>query len=115
MNGLEMEEDPDGSWRGFVNEQLRTRYQELFQRLDYLVLLSAPDFMSVYRWRQEQERKLAARVGPHAPGIMNTAELSRFVMHYERLTKWMLEEMPGRSDVVIQLNEDHGIEGMVGL
>jgi D-glycerate 3-kinase len=28
-------------------------------------------------------------------------------MHYERLTRWMLAEMPARADVVIEIGPDH--------
>jgi D-glycerate 3-kinase len=27
-------------------------------------------------------------------------------MHYERLTRWQLEEMPGRADLVIPIGPD---------
>ena len=37
---------------------------------------------------------------------MDEAALDRFVMHYERLTRWMLEEMPARADIVIQIGAD---------
>ena len=37
---------------------------------------------------------------------MSDAEVGRFVQHYERLTRWMLEEMPGRADWVVKLMAD---------
>jgi len=36
---------------------------------------------------------------------MDDAELARFVQHYERLTRHIIAEMPGRADVVIRLDE----------
>jgi D-glycerate 3-kinase len=109
VNRLEESEDADGAWRSYVNHQLNQSYRELFGQIDKLVLIKAPDFESVYRWRREQEEKLAARVGVNAPGIMNSEQLSRFIMHYERLTRWMLGDMPGRSDVVLHLTPEHQI------
>jgi D-glycerate 3-kinase len=37
---------------------------------------------------------------------MTGAELARFVAHYERLTRWILREMPKRADLVFRLDED---------
>jgi D-glycerate 3-kinase len=102
LNALERREDPTGAWRGYVNRQLGEGYQALFGRLDRLVLLQAPGFDVVRGWRAEQEHKLWARAGAG----MSDAELGRFVQHYERLTRWILEEMPARADWVVPLNPD---------
>jgi D-glycerate 3-kinase len=101
-NALEAEEDPDGRWRRYVNDQLAGAYQGLFARLDQLVLLKAPGFDVVLGWRQEQEHKLIARTGRG----MSDAEVDRFIRHYERLTRWILEEMPARADLTIPLAAD---------
>jgi D-glycerate 3-kinase len=37
---------------------------------------------------------------------MSEAGIARFVAHYERLTRWILQEMPSRADVVFPLAED---------
>jgi D-glycerate 3-kinase len=108
INDLERNEDQDGQWRHFVNQALAGDYQQLFDMFDRLIMLKAPSFECVYRWRGKQEEKLRARVGD-GPGVMDVAALKRFIMHYERLTGWMLDEMPDRADVVLQLNEKHGI------
>ncbi len=42
INALERDEDGDGHWRGYVNEQLAGPYRTLFDRLDHLVYLKAP-------------------------------------------------------------------------
>ena len=110
VNELERVEDPEGRWRRYVNERLAAEYQSLFGRLDALVMLRAPHFECVVRWRQEQEHKLAARVRDAGPGagasrVMNDAEVARFVMHYERVSRHVLNEMPGYADVVVELSE----------
>jgi D-glycerate 3-kinase len=102
INLLEKQADPTGAWRGYVNRQLSETYQALFRRLDRLVLLQAPGFDAVRKWRMEQEAKLRARTGTG----MTDMEVSRFILHYERLTRWILEEMPERADWVIPLEAD---------
>lgn len=102
VNPLERDEDPKGVWRGYVNEQLDGPYQALFARLHDLILLEAPSFEVVAGWRAEQECKLRERTGAG----MSDAEIARFVAHYERLTRWILSEMPGRADWVITLDKD---------
>jgi D-glycerate 3-kinase len=48
-------------------------------------------------------------VGEVASGIMSDAELRWFIMHYERLTRIMLETLPERVDVLFELAADHRI------
>ena len=114
LNRLEREEDPDGTWRRTVNDSLASPYQALFGQLDLLVLLQAPGFEQVFAWRKEQEDKLRNRL--HAagrdtaqPGVMDDAQLERFIGHYERLTRHILDEMPGRADIVMLLGAGRSI------
>lgn len=102
VNGLERDRDPTRGWRGYVNQQLAGPYQALFGRFDRLVLLQAPGWEVVRGWRAEQEAKLRARTGAG----MTDPEIGRFVQHYERLTRWILEEMPERADWVVPLTAD---------
>jgi D-glycerate 3-kinase len=101
VNDLERDEDPKAVWRTYVNDQLDGPYQALFERLHDLILLEAPSFEVVAGWRAEQERKLRDRTGAG----MSDAEVARFVAHYERLTRWILAEMPARADWVVTLDE----------
>lgn len=105
VNRLEAEEDPAGVWRREVNRRLATDYAELFGRIDWLVMLKVPGFEAVRAHRLLQEQKLAA-AHPGGRAIMDEAALDRFLMHYERLTRWMLEEMPARADRVIEIGAD---------
>jgi len=102
VNGLERDEDPDARWRGFVNTALATAYPPLFGAHDALVLLAAPGFEVVAGWREEQEAKLRARTGAG----MAPDQVVRFIAHYERLTRWILEEMPERADWTVRLGEN---------
>lgn len=105
VNRLEAEEDPDGEWRREVNRRLATDYAELFAQIDLLVMLKVEDFSAVRANRALQEQKLAAR-NPIGTAIMDGPALDRFLMHYERLTRWMLQEMPARADVLIEIGAD---------
>lgn len=103
VNALERCEDPDAVWRRHVNRQLWGIYAELFARIDRLVLLAAPDFGVVRDWRGQQEEALWAS---KASGAMDAAQLDRFVRHYERLTRHILAEMPGRADLTLSLDHN---------
>lgn len=105
VNQLEAEEDPDGVWRREVNRRLATDYAELFGRIDFLVMLKVETFEDAKAYRRLQEQKLVAS-HPGGAALMDEAALDRFQMHYERLTRWMLEEMPPRADIVIEIGAD---------
>ena len=104
INALERDEDPTGTWRRYSNAALAGSYEALFARIDRLILLAAPGFEVVHGWRLEQERELAGHAGRGAT-LMDDAEIARFISHYERLTRYILREMPGRADLVIRLDE----------
>lgn len=117
QNKLESEEDPDGRWRTYANQQLFQNYPKLFDMIDALVLLKAPSFECVYEWRLEQERKLAdslaAVTGNDVSGIMSDEEIARFIQHYERITRNNIEQLPEHADVVLELSEDRQITAAI--
>jgi D-glycerate 3-kinase len=105
VNVLESNDDAHGVWRRYVNEQLMDGYARLFDRLDFLVYLQIPEFGAVYRWRAEQERKLARSTdGNH---VMSDAQIASFVQHYERLTRHSMRVMPDLADARLELGGDH--------
>nr|WP_255586715.1 kinase [Hephaestia mangrovi] len=115
INRLECEEDAAATWRTYANRALAGGYQQLFARIDLLVFLRAPGWHAVLEWRREQEQTLR-RSGARGAGLMSDDEIERFVSHYERLTRHMLEEMPARADLVIDLDDQRrclSIEGPV--
>ena len=105
VNALEADEDAGGLWRGIVNRHLAADYARLFGLLDLLVMLKVESFDLVLANRRRQEEKLRARQ-PDAPGLLDEAGLIRFISHYERLTRWMLAEMPGRADILFEIGPD---------
>ncbi|MEE4202047.1 MAG: hypothetical protein V2I45_00320 [Halieaceae bacterium] len=112
INQLEAEEDPGGDWRRYVNDALARDYQPLFAEVDLWVMLAAPNFDCVHRWRNEQEQKLQALRGTGHAGLMSTAEVGRFVQFYQRLTEWGLEVLPERMDFCYALNDERQIESL---
>ncbi|MCX7556104.1 kinase [Xanthomonadaceae bacterium JHOS43] len=107
INALERDEDPHGQWRGHVNAQLAGSYADLWQRIDRLVLLQAPSFEVVTRWREEQETALRRRAAPQA---MDAGTLQRFIAHYERLSRHALACLPALADVTIALDAERRVQ-----
>ncbi|MFT4077336.1 MAG: kinase [Asticcacaulis sp.] len=106
-NELERERDPQGVWRRYVNAQLAGPYRQLFARIDRLVLLAAPGFEVVGAWRTQQEHDLSRmleKTGQAGTKVMSDAQIAQFIQHYERLTRYILSEMPQRADLVLRLD-----------
>jgi D-glycerate 3-kinase len=109
VNELERDEDPDGVWRRMVNARLAGDYQQLFALIDVLILLRVDGMHRVFEWRRLQEHKLAATAAASGANtrIMSDEKVDRFIMHYERLTRHILSEMPDRADIVFDLDDSH--------
>ena len=103
LNQLEAEEDPDGIWSKWSNKELSKDYQTLFSLFDVLLMIKVPSMDFVYESRWIQEQTLAKTVTDPVlkKKIMTRDQVYRFVMHYERLTHYILEELPDFSDIVL--------------
>ncbi|OFW99729.1 MAG: hypothetical protein A3E78_07015 [Alphaproteobacteria bacterium RIFCSPHIGHO2_12_FULL_63_12] len=113
INMLETVYDAQGVWRGAVNDALGGAYQRLFAEVDHLVYLRAPNFDIVSRWRNEQERALADASPPdQRPLLMSADEISFFVQHFERVTRSMMTDLPGRAGLTLQLDERRRVIGV---
>lgn len=110
VNALERDEDAAGIWRRHVNAALDGPYRELWQAIDALAFLATPDFTTVCGWRRQQEQALRARLARSnrgaSAGLMDDAALTRFMAHYERLTRHALATLPERADLTIRLDPD---------
>lgn len=106
INALEREHDAHARWRSYIETALGGPYAKLAEDLETLVFLKVPGLAAVRRWRlqQEGERPLDQR--------LNTAEVNRFVEHYERITRRMLASLPATADVVVDLDDDHRVSGL---
>ncbi|RLA40097.1 MAG: hypothetical protein DRQ64_05430 [Gammaproteobacteria bacterium] len=110
INKLEAEEDKNGLWRHYVNQQLQTTYKELFAPIELLMFLQAPDFSCIHNWRWEQEQKSRTHSKQgHATRTMDEAGIRRFIQHFERLTRQNLKQLPEQADIVLALNNQHHI------
>ncbi|MDX1496781.1 MAG: hypothetical protein R3352_04445 [Salinisphaeraceae bacterium] len=108
INSLEAEEDPDGRWREYVNQQLAAVYAQWYAMLNALIFLKIPGFEQVAQWRGQQEDETKAQAG-HGKGLMSTAQLHRFIQHYERLTRHALNVLPQQADACLELDSQHGV------
>ena len=108
INALERDQDPDGTWRRWVNKQLRS-YQPLWRKFDALIVLQAPNWDIVRRWRDEQEQELLAR---HAPLAMDAASMQHFLMHFERLSRHALATLPALADTVVEYDDERHVTGL---
>jgi D-glycerate 3-kinase len=105
VNALERDEDPDGRWRRWVDARLG-EYLPVWRRIDALVLLRAPSWKIVATWRADAERPLLER---GEPGAMNGAALSRFLQHYERISRRALATLDDKADFVLRLDEHRSL------
>ena len=106
VNELESNEDPDGSWRNYVNNQLSSYHKQLFSLADILICLRISDFQRVYDWRGLQEEKLRAK-SSKGSAVMSEAEVRRFIQHFERLTRHAMAALPERADACLAINDAH--------
>ena len=106
INALEREHDAHGRWRSHIETALGGPYAKLNQDLETLVFLNVPGLDAVRRWRLQQE-------GERPPEQrLSAADVSRFVEHYERVTRRMLASLPSTADVVVDLDDDHRVSGL---
>ena len=108
INALERDEDRHQIWRRRSNDALEQDYQALFERFEVLLLLKVDSMQRVFEWRRLQEHKLAEKARESGKdlstlSVMSDAEVDRFIMHYERITRHLLKEMPERADIVLSL------------
>lgn len=112
VNELERVEDPEGTWRRYVNGCIDDCYSDIYDRVDISIMLQAPSFERVYQWRLEQEQKLAERHAGDTQGdnqVMSPAQIARFIQYYQRLTEQALHTLPDRVNYLYRLDADRKI------
>ena len=112
INSLEEKYDSKAIWRTYSNDQLKNKYQSLFNLCSYLIMIKAPSFEVIYEWRLKQERVGSQKSEKNRLKAMNKEDIKFFVQHFERLSRWMMKDLPNRSDILIKLNNKHLIEGV---
>jgi len=108
LNKLEKEKDPDQVWARWSNNELAGDYQKLFYRFDKLIFIQVEKMENVYenRWLQEKNMSKGIKDKELLKNIMNKDQIKNFVMHYERLTRHILDEMPNQADIVINREDN---------
>ncbi|BFM14329.1 kinase [Maricurvus nonylphenolicus] len=112
INTLESQEDTQGHWRHYVNQQLQAHYLSLWEHVDYWIMLKAPSFDCVFQWRLEQENKLRQKLqreGKPTNNLMDSKAIQRFIQHYERITRHTLLTLPAKANEVFELDEQRQI------
>ena len=115
INDLEKKFDTEGVYRKYVNKCLSGKYQNLFKKVDYLLMLKAPSFQSVYKWRLEQERKLRESLfaepnKTEGSLVMTDAEVWDFIQYFQRITEGCLLDIPSRANFLYELDDSRNIK-----
>ena len=111
LNFIEKKYDKNSKWRKMVNNFIKKRYKNLFNKMDKLVYLKVPNFNYIieWRWLQEQKMKLTSK----NKQIMSKTQVKEFIMYYERLTKHMIKNYSKISDLTIFLDKNHRSKKMI--
>ena len=98
-------------WRKKVNNHLKGQYKKLFNKIDKLVYLKAPNFQHIFEWRWLQEQKM--KLTTKSKKTMSKTQVKEFIMFYERLTKHMIKNHSKISDLTIFLDKNHRSKKML--
>ncbi len=112
INSLEKEKDQKQIWRKYVNNQLKSKYKNLYSQLHCLVYLKAKNFSLLQKWRLKQERKLWVKSKAKSK-IMSRGDVLNFMQTYQRITQNMFRNMPKYASVIFNLNSNHQIKSAV--
>ena len=114
INSMEKVKDPKLVWRKYVNQQLKSKYKNLYSQLNCLIYLKAKNFSLLQKWRLKQEHKLKLKNMKKSKNkIMNKEDIFNFMQTYQRITENMFKTMPKFASIVMHLNSDHQIKSTV--
>ena len=114
MNSMEKFEDQRQIWRKYVNQQLKSKYKNLYSQLNCLIYLKAKNFSLLQKWRLKQERKLWVKSKKSSKlKIMNKGDVINFMQTYQRITQNMFKNMPKYASIIFNLNSNHQIKSAV--
>ncbi|MDC3085391.1 uridine kinase [Candidatus Pelagibacter sp.] len=114
INSMEKLEDQRQIWRKYVNQQLKTKYKNLYSQLNCLIYLKAKNFSLLQKWRLKQERKLWLKSKKNSKlKIMNRGDVINFMQTYQRITQNMFKNMPKYASIIFNLNNNHQIKSAI--
>jgi D-glycerate 3-kinase len=114
INSMEKANDDKLVWRKYVNQQLKTKYKNLYSQLNCMIYLKAKNFNLLQKWRLKQEHKLwlkTKKKGAHK--IMSKGDVINFMQTYQRITQNMFKNMPKYASIILNLNSNHQIKTAV--
>ena len=114
INTMEKVKDPKFVWRKYVNQQLKSKYKNLYSQLNCLIYLKAKNFRLLQKWRLKQEHKLRLKNKKRDKNkIMNKEDVLNFMQTYQRITENMFKTVPKFASIVMYLNSNHQIKSAV--
>jgi len=114
INLMEKNKDKKKIWRKYVNQQLKSKYKNLYSQLNCLIYLRAKNFNLLQKWRLKQERKLLLNSKKNSKlKIMNKEDVLSFMQTYQRVTQNMFKNMPKYASIILNLNSNHQIKTAV--
>jgi len=114
INSMEKFKDQKQIWRKYVNQQLKSKYKNLYSQLNCLIYLKAKNFSLLQKWRLKQERKLWLNSKKKTNSkIMSKRDVLDFMQTYQRITQNMFRYMPKYASIIFNLNTNHQIESAV--
>ena len=111
LNLIEKKYDENLKWRKTVNNLIKKRYKNIFNKIDKLVFLKVPHFNYIIKWRWLQEQKM--KLTTKSKKTMSKTQVKEFIMFYERLTKHMIKNYSKISDLTIFLDKKHRSKKMI--
>lgn len=111
LNNIEKRFDKNFKWRNYYNIKLKMEYQKIFNSFDKIIYLQPPSFQSVLKWRYAQEKNNAKKT--KTKNFMNKNATKSFISYYEKLTKWMIQNMPANADMLIKVDKNQKIKKII--
>ena len=111
INSMEKLKDQKQIWRKYVNQQLKSKYKNLYSQLNCLIYLKAKNFNLLQKWRLKQERKLwLNNTRKLELKIMSKSDVISFMQTYQRITQNMFKYMPKYASIILNLDSNHQIK-----
>ena len=111
LNKIERDLDKDFKWRKYYNSKLKNEYQQIFKTFDRIIYLQPLSFQFVLKWRYAQEKNNAKKT--KTKNFMNKNTTKNFILYYEKLTKWMIKNMPDKADMLIKVDKAQKVKKII--
>ena len=108
INQIEKIFDRDLRWRNYYNHQLQNQYARLFKKFEKVIYLKVPSFSYIQNWRLKQEKMMKTR-NNHIDA-MDRKQILEFILHYEKITKWMMKVLPSKANLTINVDKNQKIK-----